>query len=344
MKGTALITLAFLLFICKLSSADDGAASIGAGGIILMKREPRIAMQKEVLTIAVNRVTVDYEFRNDTDEDITTGVAFPIPPYKMDIDGPSFHLQGFDDFKLTVDGYPAHFDIEARAKLGGKDVTHILKRYGVDVPTFGHLDEKTDRANDVRKLSKAQRAALVKAGLLDSDPDKDWAGWTVEKKYYWPQTFPAHSTVHISHSYTPVVGFGMVPSASFRAARASASKAEKSNRSVDSESLGEVKSVCPTDQLLENLAMEGDHAPQAEGYGYLEYVDFILTTANTWKQPISDFTLFVERPNDGHRENYVVSFCWPGKVERVQPNLFKATATDLIPTRELRVGFFGLDK
>ena len=33
----------------SIAAADDGAASIAAGGIILMKREPRITMAKEVL-------------------------------------------------------------------------------------------------------------------------------------------------------------------------------------------------------------------------------------------------------------------------------------------------------
>ena len=35
-------------------------------------------MAKEVLQISAKRVIVDYDFRNDSDEDITTEVAFPI--------------------------------------------------------------------------------------------------------------------------------------------------------------------------------------------------------------------------------------------------------------------------
>ncbi|HEY4379932.1 MAG TPA: DUF4424 family protein [Acidobacteriaceae bacterium] len=343
-KKTVCALLPLLLFALKPSLADDGAASIGAGGVVLMKREPRITMQKEVLTIRVDKVTVDYEFRNDSDEDITTGVAFPIPPYKMDMNGPGFRLQGFDDFKLTVEGKPTQFDIEARAILKGKDVTKALKTYGIDVPTFGHLDEEHNQARDVRRLSGAQRTALVRAGLLDADPNMDWAGWTVEKKYYWTQTFLAHTTTHISHSYSPVVGFGLVPQSSFRAAKSTASVADRNNRDVDPESLKEVKSVCPTDALLSSLQKASLIDQQMNGLGYLEYVDFILTTANTWKQPISDFTLFIERPKDNHRENYRVSLCWPGKVEQAQPNLFKATAADLVPTHELRIGFFGFNK
>ncbi len=47
--------------------ADDDAASIAAGGIVVMKHEPRIVMAKEVLNISPKKVIVDYDFRNDSD-------------------------------------------------------------------------------------------------------------------------------------------------------------------------------------------------------------------------------------------------------------------------------------
>ena len=53
------------------------------------------------------------------------------------------------------------------------------------------------------------------------------------------------------------------------------------------------------------------------------YVDFILTTANTWKTPIEDFTLIVDRsgPDNSSRRTEVariqnkvlVSFCWTAR-------------------------------
>jgi hypothetical protein len=41
--------------------ADDGAASIAAGGLVFT-RETRIVMAKEVLTISEKKIVVDYEF------------------------------------------------------------------------------------------------------------------------------------------------------------------------------------------------------------------------------------------------------------------------------------------
>jgi len=59
---------------------NDSAASRAIGGIQL-RREANISMEKERLTISEAKVTVEYEFLNQTDKNITTEVAFPIPPY-----------------------------------------------------------------------------------------------------------------------------------------------------------------------------------------------------------------------------------------------------------------------
>jgi hypothetical protein len=54
--------LTVLILVASLASstalADDGAASIAAGGIV-MTREPRITMAKEVLFISTDKVKVD---------------------------------------------------------------------------------------------------------------------------------------------------------------------------------------------------------------------------------------------------------------------------------------------
>ena len=53
----------FLLPLAMLATiplyADDGAASIAAGGLVVMGRETRIVMAKEVLQISARTVIVD---------------------------------------------------------------------------------------------------------------------------------------------------------------------------------------------------------------------------------------------------------------------------------------------
>lgn len=74
-----LAAIAFL--VPNLVRSDDSAAAIAAGGLV-SRRESRIVMAKEVLKISPTKIVVDYDFRNDSDQDVTTEVAFPIPPYK----------------------------------------------------------------------------------------------------------------------------------------------------------------------------------------------------------------------------------------------------------------------
>ncbi len=70
----------------------------------------------------------------------------------------------------------------------------------------------------------------------------------------------------------------------------------------------------------------------------ISYVSFILTTANTWKTPIEDFTLIVERPHDPKEKTYV-SFCWDGPVTQVDADHFSAHVTGLVPKKELMIGY-----
>lgn len=315
---------------CSSALADDGAASIAAGGIV-MTRETRITMAKEVLFISVDRVKVDYDFRNDTDADVTTEVAFPVPAYKLAWDEISISKQGFSEFQLEVEGKPVHFDVEVKAMLKGRDVSATLRKYAIDIATFGHFDENTHHAKDVRRLTAAQRASLVRAGLIDHEAELDEANWSVEKKYYWQQTFPARSVVHISHQYAPVLGnsntIGLGP--------------------TPNEDSYEAKSACLDPSLRKNLSNLAD-APESNVW--ISYVDFILTTANTWKTPIEDFTLIVERPHlkskQGERKikgETLVSFCWDGPVTKIDADHFSAHLDNFIPKKELTIGFITAD-
>jgi hypothetical protein len=43
-------------------------------------------------------------------------------------------------------------------------------------------------------------------GLFNMDEGFALASWAVQLQYHWTQKFPAHSTVHILHEYSAVVG------------------------------------------------------------------------------------------------------------------------------------------
>ena len=99
----------------------------------------------------------------------------------------------------------------------------------------------------------------------------------------------------------------------------------------------ELASFCIDPPLRQILTV---YAKKPETLVPYSYVDFILTTANTWKTPIEDFTLIVERPHSKDTQQTFVSFCWNGPVTKMDDDHFSAHITNLVPKTELRVGFF----
>jgi hypothetical protein len=335
MRKYAWLALTFLIALPL--SADDGAASIGVGGIILMKREPRITMAKELLQVGADDIIVDYDFRNDSDDDITTEVAFPVPSYSFGEDERSPKEYVFDDFKLWINQQPTKYAVEARAFVGKHEVTDLLKAMRVDIPSFGSYQNPAKPGNfgrptdghslDIDRLTQVQRNHLIAANAISTDKVPS-ALWRVETKFHWTQTFPAHQLTHIRHEYAPVLGN-------------SNTIGDIAHFNPKSETDAELASTCPSPALLRTLGHE-QKFDQAEGgmdNFSLTYVDFILTTANTWKTPIEDFTLIVERPHFKWTDKSYVSFCWDGPVTKVDDDHFSAHIDGLVPNKELRVGY-----
>lgn len=334
--------------VCAQLWANDSAASTAAGGVQLV-REPRISMQKERLFISEKKVRVEYEFLNDTDTDVTTEVAFPIPPYGLGWDDPA-GPRGFDDFMLWVEGKQLSCQAEIKATLKGKDLTPLLRKYGVDPNSFGHFNWKADKALDFEKLPAGAQAELVSAGAYEVRGGLAFALWTISKTYHWKQTFSAHQVLHMVHEYKPVVGFSAISLTALDPAyrRKMIAEAKEIKDQTQPDQLADaiawdrgLTDSCVDAKLQARLTAELDtrSAEQKENDGdylYLTWVDYILTTANSWKMPIRDFELVLEKPKEGG----YVSFCWDGQVQKIDSFHFSARTKDFVPKRELHIAFF----
>src|SRR5579862_8665628 len=128
-----LVLASLALLIAQASQADDGNASLAAGGIVFVKSSA-IRMANEDLYVSPALVRVRFEFANDSAKDIETTVAFPLP----DIDlydiwasevAPSLPRRdpvNFVGFKVSVDGKPVAFETEQRAFVGSMDATEVI--------------------------------------------------------------------------------------------------------------------------------------------------------------------------------------------------------------------------
>jgi hypothetical protein len=334
------------------AGADDSAASVALGGI-QFEHEPRISMEKERLTISQSRVTVEYEFLNESDQDITTEVAFPIPTYEASHAYPTY---AFDDFKLWIDGKEVKYLVEARALLGKRDVSAILKRRNIDIPTLGHsLGAKDDCSPDIDRLPRKVGEQLIKAGLFDGSYDAGGCGglplWKAQKRYYWKQTFPAHKILRVRHEYTPGFGFEPLDPDLFdeqSRTRLIADLKRSGDPTGLDESIDLLRSACVSPAVQRDIFSRANASRRAypDGGAYVDasWVDFILTTANNWKTPIKEFELSIERgpirDHGWYSEDWNhASVCWDGPVKRMGPDHYEASARDFVPQKELRVLF-----
>jgi hypothetical protein len=232
--------------------------------------------------------------------------------------------QPVEHFRVWVEGREVAYQSEVKAMLKGVDYSARLHQLGIDVVSLGHFDDASGNepfARDFKKLSKQQQNELRRIGLFDDH----FPQWTVVMTHHWQQTFPARKILHVRHEYTPVVG------------EEATVLDDLINSKAEKRHLVTLGQWCIDAPLRKNL-MASMHRTESS---FVKWVDYIITTANTWKTPIKQFELIVERPKpDTSAKYYYVSFCWDGQILQPDPDHFVVRATNFVPKRELSIPFF----
>ncbi len=309
---------AIALFCCfvPIARANDGAVERTPSGLVFKKIDS-VSIDKEVLVISRNKVEVSYEFRNNADKDVDTDVAFPIPNYnyvEMNVTADP----AFDDFMVQVNGKQIKYEVAAKALLKGKDYTKLLTDKGITVHDY-------NATNTEKPLnSKSYGDRLITSILKQIGPDKDkyvnlglisedgFPNWKVSKTYVWRQRFPKNSTVNIKHSYTPCYGVDQF----------------YSNPGYKEALPTYLKQSC-LDQKNSAMIM---HGYTEKNRLLRETVTYILKTANTWQQPIKEFTVLIEKNSDEF-----LGVCFDGKINAHSLLLYRATIKDYRPSKDLKV-------
>jgi Domain of unknown function (DUF4424) len=329
--GVAL--LAVLPLSIAPSRADDSTASLKAGGLALEKTD-KIALVSEDLTLSPTAVKVSYRFRNLTNADVETTVAFPMPDVTGSVDMtvamPDPGHDNFLDFTTRVDGKPVDSQVEQRAFLTteGKpevEITERLKTLGVSlVPTM-------DAAGPaLAALSGPQRKALADSGIvypLDVDVGKgahvDWVPlWTLRSKFWRKQVFPAGRDLLVEQTYTP--GTGSQSTLTFGAPDLGAAQ------------LAHYRETYCTDgaftRAVQSLYRKAN-APNAKLGAFEEYLSYVITSGANWAGPIGTFRLVIDKG-----DTTLVSFCGDN-VKKIGPTTFEMIAKDYTPRRDIDVLF-----
>ena len=307
--------------------ANDSMAELGTGGLIL-SRSDAVSMESEDLFISRDKVTVDYVFRNGSDKDVDTIVAFPMPdiagsPYEMPAI-PDDQQDNFLGFEVSVDGRPVQPELEQRAFAAGIEVTDELKAQNVPFYPFG---EAVIAA--LEKLPQQVADDWVARGIIvisEYDAGGGWKSertpfWELRSTYWWRASFPAGKQVGVSHRYKPSVG-GTVGLNFF----------------YDGKFQGQYdayKARYCMDTAFENAVRKAtkEKGPEGDPPLFENRLSYVLTTGGNWALgSIGEFKLTIDKGSPGS----LVSFCG-ANVRKVGPTTFEMTAEDYFPERDIDI-------
>lgn len=306
--------------------ANDTTAELGTGGLLL-SRSDVIWMEKENLSISMDKVTVDYVFRNQSDQDVETIVAFPMPDIEaneyVSVGIPQTTGDNFLGFTVTVDGKPVKPELEHKAMAVGIDVSKELDAHNVPYFPFTEAAYKA-----LESLPEDVAADWRDRGIIQIMEYDDGSGmkayrspyWQLKSTYWWKTTFPAQKQVKVAHAYQPSVG-GTAGITFF----------------FDGEFGGnyeQYKLKYCIDRNVERAILKAAKA-NPDGYPQLTEarLSYVLTTGGNWATgTIGDFTLTVDK---GRPDN-IVSFCGTG-VKKTGPTTFQLKASDYYPERDVDV-------
>jgi Domain of unknown function (DUF4424) len=312
------LLLALLLTAPRSIRANDTLVALAAGGLVPVKSST-VLMESERLHISLHQVTVDYVFRNTSNQDLDSDVAFPLPELDgatlevSPIELPSKDPTNFMSFKLTVDGKPVSPKVEVRAFKKNQDITETLKSMGLPVSV---LDPRLKVA--IQNLQRMERSQLEKDEWivnenLDATSKTDqlfWPWWQTRIQFYWTQHFPANSTVRVSHTYIPVVGGSYIDDDGSSIA----------SRYCGAAGLPQIK------ELKSKVAQQ--HEPGLSLWW--RSLQYILTTANNWSGPIKHFHLEI----DSDAPEDLLLTCMPS-IKPTSPTHYELDADDFHPDRNL---------
>ena len=315
----------FAFFPAGPASANDSTARIDAGGLVFTQSSA-IEMAEEDLYLSRDEVRVRYLFRNTSDKDITTLVAFPLPKlsvgedanYSVEADDPV----NFVDFKAEADGEPIQFETQVRATRFGVDVTDILNAYDVPITMFAaNTDERQRLFERLNTLPEADRRELESYGVMDWS--SAWIGegkpiasthWLAEVTFYWQQTFPANDTIEVTHSYRPVPGFFFL---------------DPSLLEPGSEF---AKPYCADAGFRRGVSRLAKRARHTMVQG--NDLRYVLTTGNNWLGPIGRFSLTIDKGTP----DTLISLCIDG-IKKTGPTTFVYRAENFSPKKDIDVLF-----
>lgn len=312
--------------VCSPAFANDTTAQLGTGGLIFVRTDA-VAMESEDLFISPGEVRVAYKFRNISEADVESVVAFPMPdieanPY-ANVSIPDMASDNFLDFTVTVDGKPLEPTLDQRAFAAEVDVTDELKAAGIPLLPFGEAAEEA-----LAKLPNGKRADWISRGIVMIDTydvgegmkDHTIPFWTLKSTYWWKMSFPKGKEIDVRHTYKPSVG-------------ATVGLTFVTDGAVGGEQRDLYRQKYCIDGAFERAVQKAVDAADENVTPYYEnWISYVLTTGGNWAANIGKFKLTIDKG----KADSLVSFCGEG-VKKTGPTTFEMTAEDFYPQKDIEI-------
>jgi Domain of unknown function (DUF4424) len=336
MRLSLFVALCLAFLPATEALANDGFGGLSATGLTFDQTDA-VAMEEEALFIGLDRIQVDYVFRNTTDADVTGEVIFPLPPVNVGyLVESQWNLpenpdrENLVNFNATVDGVPVPVGVDRVAVVEppwqegralseqydspGRDVTADLARLGLPLSLNG---EKVLAA--LAALSPDQKTEAAALGLAEFGDGYSFPAWSVVIRYHWTQTFPAGQIVRIRHDYENRSGGGIFGW----------------SHPPEDYMQGLVAQYCIDDGTSRALVKALRQEPadgEVYSMGMAWNIAYVLRTANSWARPIKRFKLTLDK---GAPEN-IISLCADG-IKKTGPTTFVMEKSDFVPDRDLDI-------
>lgn len=339
MKRQTLLLL-WLLLSPAPTLANDGFGGLTATGL-RFQHSDSVRMVSEDLFLSPSQIRVACVFRNDGPAEVKGEVIFPLPPISLaGLVDSGFALSeerlqndNVVGFTARVDGttvevrseriaireppYDGHRPPSAGYDLPGEDVTALLKGLGIPLSL-----DVTEVAAALGRLPQAGKEALKARGLAEFfDGEPPVPAWSIVVRYHWPQTFAVGRNVTIEHSYDPAPPGGVF-----------VWPQQEKDLDPYQEELTRTYCIDAATRKALTRRLHGREGDDLAGSGTAVLLDYVLTTANTWRGPIGSFRLTIDK---GKASN-VLSLCVDG-IRKTGPTTFVVEKKDFTPTRDLRL-------
>jgi hypothetical protein len=320
------LTIAGALAAASPALANDTMAELSTGGLIFVRTDA-VSIEGEDLYISPDAVRVSYVFRNHTETDVDSVVAFPMPDIQLlpysEVSMPEPGSDNFLGFSVTADGKSISPSLDQRAFAAEVDVTAELQALGIPLnPGAQNVAEALQKLPPQTRKEWVARGLIVIGGYDDGSGFKEelLPVWKLKSTYWWRMTFPAGESVDVRHEYRPSVG-GTSGISFFYDGKTGGPQLEEYRRKY-----------CLDGAIERAVVNAANKAPDGYPPYWENWISYVLTTGANWATTIGRFTLTVDKGDPAN----LVSFCGSG-VEKIGPTTFRLTYTDFMPEKDINI-------